>query len=200
MNNDSLKDLKIGFALTGSFCTLHKAIKAIYNLKALGADIRPIVSDNVCRLDTKFGTTEYWRQELITASGCKDIIDTIPKAEPIGPDRLFDIMVIAPCSGNSLGKLADSITDTPVLMAAKAHLRNNLPLVVAISTNDGLAASCKNIGQLLNTKNIYFVPFLQDNPENKPNSLVADFSLLPQTLLRALKGQQIQPVLAITSK
>lgn len=200
MNNISLQDLIIGFALTGSFCTLHTAIKAVSNLKELGADIRPIISDNVRLLDTKFGTAEYWRQELITASGNEEIIDTIPSAEPIGPGRLFDIMVIAPCSGNSLGKLADGISDTPVLMAAKAHLRNNLPLVIAVSTNDGLAGSCKNIGQLLNTKNVYFVPFFQDNPENKPNSLIADFSLLPKTLLKAINGQQIQPVLANIAK
>ena len=195
MDNNSLQNLKIGFALTGSFCTLNKAIKSIYTLKEQGAMVMPIISDNVRRLDTKFGTAEYWRQELKLASGTDEIIDTIPAAEPIGPGRLFDVLVIAPCSGNSLGKLADGITDTPVLMAAKAHLRNNLPLVIAVSTNDGLAASCKNIGQLLNAKNIYFVPFFQDNPDVKPNSLVAEFSLLPKTLLKAINRQQIQPVL-----
>ena len=196
MNNKSIQDLKIGFALTGSFCTLHKAVKAISNLKEQGATLVPIISDNVRCLDTKFGTCQYWRQEVERASGNFDIIDTIPAAEPIGPGRLFDVLVIAPCSGNSLSKLAYGVTDTPVLMAAKAHLRNNLPLVIAVSTNDGLAASCKNIGQLLNAKNIYFVPFYQDNPEIKPNSLVAEFSLLPQTLLKAIQGQQIQPILA----
>ena len=190
-----LKDVKIGFALTGSFCTLDKAIKAMEDLYLMGADIYPIISENVKISDTRFGTANSWREKILLASGKDSIIESIIQAEPIGPKSLFDIVVIAPCSGNTLGKLANGIVDTTVLMAAKAHLRSLKPLVLAISTNDGLSGSCKNIGLLLNYKNIFFVPFGQDNPVEKTNSLVSDMGKIPETIRMALTGRQIQPIL-----
>ncbi len=192
---DIFKGKNIGFALTGSFCTLAAAISVMEYLKSLGANIVPIISDHVRDTDTRFGTAQHWQQAILAASGAESIIDSITKAEPIGPNGLCDIMLIAPCTGNSISKLANAIIDTPVIMAAKSHLRNARPLVIAISTNDGLAANAKNFGTLMNYKNCYFVPFGQDNPANKPNSLMADMKQIPQTLAAALRGQQIQPIL-----
>ena len=169
-----LKNKKVGYALTGSFCTLEYSVKAMEKLRLMGADIWPIISENVKNCDTRFGSAKSWKEKILAASGKETIIDSIMMAEPIGPKSLFDILLIAPCSGNSLGKLANGIVDTTVLMAAKAHLRGLKPLVLAISTNDGLSGSCRNIGLLLNYKNIYFVPFGQDNPETKTNSLISD--------------------------
>lgn len=192
---DALKGVRVGFALTGSHCTLAKAIIALRELRDLGAVITPIISQSVKNYDTKFGLAGDWRNAIMEASGSSVIIDSIVDAEPIGPKKLLDIVVIAPCSGNSLAKLANGITDTPVLMAAKSHLRNKRPVVVAISTNDGLAANAKNIGQLLNTKNIYFVPFGQDNPQVKANSLISDMGKITETVIKALNNEQIQPLL-----
>ncbi len=188
------EDLKIGFILTGSFCTFNKVIPVIKELKEMGADILPIMSYNAYNLDTKFGKASDFINEieLITE---KEIIHTIQGAEPIGPKGLTDIMIIAPCTGNTIAKLANDIIDTPATMAAKSHLRNNKPLVIAISTNNGLSGNAENIGKLLNRKNYYFVPFKQDNPITKPRSLVFDFSYIPKTIEYALKGEQISPIL-----
>ena len=190
----SLKNVKIGFALTGSFCTFSKTIEQIKNLVNLGAEVIPIMSYNSYALDTKFGeASEHIKQiEEITK---KHIIHTIQEAEPIGPKKLTDIMIIAPCSGNTIAKLANGITDTPVVMAAKSHLRNQKPLVIAISTNDALSGSAENIGKLLNRKHYYFVPFRQDNPITKPNSLVFDSKSIIETLEKALELEQIQPII-----
>lgn len=189
-----LKGVKLGFALTGSFCTLHEVVKEIERLKAEGATVYPVVSQEVATLDTRFGTARHWLDLLTSITG-EPVIASIVDAEPIGPARLFDILVVAPCTGNTLAKLANGITDGPVLMAAKAMLRNQRPVVLAISTNDGLGLNAKNLGILLNTKNVYLVPFGQDNPVEKPNSLVARIDLLLDTVVLALQGKQLQPLL-----
>ncbi|MGI6097954.1 MAG: dipicolinate synthase subunit B [Dethiobacteria bacterium] len=190
-----LKGKKVGIALTGSHCTLEEALREIEKIKALGAEITPIISEPIDRTDTRFGEAEYWKKRLQEISG-KELINSIVLAEPIGPQQLFDCLVIVPCTGNTLAKLANGIIDSPVLMAAKAHLRNLQPLVLAISTNDGLGLNAKNIGILLNTKHIYLVPFRQDNPCQKPNSLVSRLELLIPTIICALEGKQYQPILA----
>lgn len=189
-----LEGIKIGFALTGSFCTYAKVLPEIEKMAAEGAEIYPILSGTAAELDTRFGCAEELRLKLKMLTG-KDIISTIPGAEPIGPKGLLDVMVVAPCTGNTLGKLAAGITDTSVTMACKAHLRNQKPLVLAISTNDGLGLNAKNLGLLLNSKYIYFVPFGQDDPVKKSNSLVAKFELLTPAVIEALNGKQLQPVL-----
>lgn len=189
-----LDGLKIGFAITGSHCTLHEITEVIDYLVKSGADVTPIISYAVESMDTRFGKAEDWKKRFQEITN-KEPIHTIPAAEPIGPQRKFDCMVIAPCTGNTLAKLANGITDTPVLMAAKAHLRNLRPLVLAISTNDGLSLNARNIGTLLIAKNIYFVPYGQDNPANKANSLVAHMNMIPETILLACTGKQIQPIL-----
>jgi len=188
------KDRKLGFALTGSHCTLDQAMKAVQNLVNEGADVTPIISYSVDQMDTRFGKAEYWKSRLRDITG-KEPLRTIPEVEPIGPNNLFDCLIIAPCTGNSLAKLVNGITDTPVLMAAKAHLRNLKPLVIAISTNDGLGINAKNLGILSSIKNIYLVPYRQDDPIRKPNSLVAYMEMIPETVLQACEGKQIQPVL-----
>ena len=189
-----VKGKKIGFVLTGSFCTFSKVIPKIKELKILGADIIPIMSDNSYNLDTKFGKAEdiVKKIEEITE---KEIIHTIQDAEPIGPKHLTDIMIVAPASGNTMAKLAVDIVDTPAVMAVKSHLRNNLPVVIAPSTNNGLGAAAVNIGTLLNRKNYYFVPFKQDNPITKPRSIVFDSEYIIKTLEYALDGEQIEPIL-----
>jgi dipicolinate synthase subunit B len=189
-----LKGLKVGFALTGSFCTFDKVLPEIEKLISEGAEVFPIISEAVDKWDTRFGSSEELKVRLECLTG-KEIIKTVVEAEPIGPQKLFDIMVIAPCTGNTLGKIANAITDTAVTMAAKAHLRNQRPVVIAVSTNDGLGANAKNLGILINAKNIYFVPFGQDDPIKKCNSLVAKFEQIIPAVLKALKGEQMQPVL-----
>ena len=186
--------LKIGFAVTGSHCMLHEAIKVMKRLVEEGADVTPIISYSVESMDTRFGKAEDWKHQFQEITQRK-LIQTIPDAEPIGPKKMFDCVVVAPCTGNTLAKLANGITDTPVLMASKSHLRNQRPLVLAISTNDGLGLNARNLGTLLITKNIYLVPFGQDNPEVKANSLVAHMDKIPETILMACTGKQIQPVL-----
>ena len=190
----SLRNIKIGFALTGSFCTFEKTLEQMQNLVNLGAEVIPIMSYNSYNLDTKFGKASDHIDRIKQITG-KEIINTIQDAEPIGPKHLTDIMLICPCSGNTIAKLANGITDTPVLMAAKSHLRNKKPLVIAISTNDALSGSAENIGKLLNRKNYYFVPFRQDNPITKPTSMVFDSKLIEDTLKKAIEGEQIQPVI-----
>lgn len=191
---NKFENLKIGFAITGSFCTLSRAFEQMKILKDLGANIQPILSFNSMSLDTRFGKAED-HINLIEEICGKKIIKTISEAEPIGPKGLTDIMLVAPCTGNTLAKLAYSITDSAVTMAVKSHLRNSLPVVINVSTNDALAGSMKNIGYLMNTKNYYFVPFHQDDSFKKPTSLISDFNLIPQTIISALDGKQIQPVL-----
>lgn len=186
--------LKIGFAITGSHCTIHEIVQVMKRLVAEGAEVTPIISYSVDTMDTRFGKAEEWKQQFQEITQ-KAIIRSIPDAEPIGPKNMFDCVVIAPCTGNTLAKLANGIIDTPVLMAAKSHLRNRKPVVLAISTNDGLGLNARNIGTLLITKNVYLVPFGQDNPVVKANSLVAHMDQVPETILMACEGKQIQPVL-----
>ena len=190
-----VKGKNIGFAVTGSFCTISTVLKEMERLAFLGANITPIISESVAKTDTRFGKAADIRSkiEMITGRPC---VEAIVQAEPMGPKKYLDLLVIAPCTGNTLAKIANGITDTPVTMAAKANLRNQIPVVIAISTNDGLAANAKNLGILLNMKNVYFVPFRQDDPEKKPSSLVAKFELIVPTIEHALMGRQIQPVLA----
>ncbi len=192
----SLSGLKIGFGMCGSFCTFEKAFQAAETLSRTGADIIPIMSFNASNISTRFGTAEQNRTKIKDICG-HDIIDSIEAAEPIGPKKLLDILVVAPCTANTLAKLALGITDTPVTMAVKSHLRNSKPVVIAISTNDALAGCAKNIGMLQNYKNYYFVPYSQDNFQSKPNSSVADFSKIPETIEAAIEGRQLQPILAI---
>lgn len=189
-----LKGKKVGVALTGSFCTFEKMFVQLQKLSEAGADIYPILSNASQTISCRFGAPEEYLQKITKITGRRPILK-IEEAEPIGPKGYLDILVILPCTGNTAAKLANGITDTPVLMAAKAHLRNNRPLVISISTNDGLGTNLKNIGLLLNSKNIYFVPFGQDSWEKKPNSLVAQTSLLIPTLEKALEKEQFQPLL-----
>jgi dipicolinate synthase subunit B len=186
--------MKIGFALTGSHCTLDEVFDVIKVLVDEGADIVPIMSDVVDTTDTRFGTAEQWKKKCLDICGKKPLC-SIPDVEPIGPQRTLDCLVVAPCTGNTLAKLAYSITDSPVLMAAKAHMRNSGPVVLAIATNDGLGGNAKNIGVLLSQKNIFFVPFGQDNPWQKANSLIAHMRKIPETIFFACQRKQIQPIL-----
>lgn len=190
----SLEKVNIGFAVCGSFCTFHKAFNAAQSLVDLGANVFPIMSFNASSLSTRFGTAEE-NVEILEGICGKRIISTIEGAEPIGPKKLLNALVVAPCTGNTLAKLAVGITDTPVTMAVKSHIRNMRPVIIAISTNDALANSAKNIGILQNYKNYYFCPYKQDDSEHKPNSLVACYELIPETVKTALTGRQIQPVL-----
>lgn len=186
--------IKIGFVLTGSFCTFSKTIPKIKELVKKGANVLPIMSYNAYNQDTKFGKAKDFIDEIeeITEN---EIIHTIQDAEPIGPKKLTDIMIVAPASGNTMAKLANDIIDTPATMAAKSHLRNENSLVIAPSTNNGLSGNAENIGKLLNRKNYYFVPFRQDNPITKPRSIVFDPEYICKTIEYALKGEQIQPML-----
>lgn len=190
----NLKGKKIGVALTGSFCTFEKVFLELQKLKNTDAELYPIFSNASQTIESRFGTPELYQQKITEITG-REPIFSIEAAEPIGPSGYLDLLVILPCTGNTAAKLANGITDTPVLMAAKAHMRNNKPLIISISTNDGLGMNMKNIGLLLNTKNIYFVPFGQDNWRKKPNSLVAHTELLIPTLEAALEGKQYQPLL-----
>ena len=188
------KDMKIGFALTGSFCTFTRILEVMKGLNQAGADIHPIFSKNVSEMDSRFWKSREFIAKVQEITGRQGIF-TIQEAEPIGPKGYLDVMVLAPCTGNTMAKLAAGITDTPVLMAAKAHLRNEKPLIIAVSTNDALGMNLKNIGLLMNTKNIYFVPFGQDNCKAKPNSMIAHTDLIIPTLESALDGKQIQPII-----
>ncbi len=186
--------INVGFALCGSFCTFADAVREMTVLSDKGYNIIPIMSYNAFQTDTRFGKAEEHIRKIEGICG-KKIISTIPDAEPIGPKKMLDILVIEPCTGNTLAKLANGITDTPVTLAAKAHLRNNRPLLIAVSTNDALSGSAKNIGRLMNMKNIFFVPFSQDNPVNKPRSMIADFGKTEEAILHAIKNEQIQPII-----
>lgn len=190
----NLSGKNIGFAMTGSFCTFAKVFEELENLQKTGANFIPIMSQNAQSIDTRFGKARDFIEKLEHITGNKPI-QTIAEAEPIGPKKLLDALVVAPCTGNTLAKLANGITDTTVTMAAKSTIRNKRPVVHAVSTNDGLGSSAKNIGMLLNMKQIYFVPFRQDDPVHKNNSLVADMSKIEESLQTALDGVQIQPIL-----
>lgn len=184
----------VGFAFCGSFCTFEKAIGALEKVKELFETVTPVMSENAFNTDTRFGAAQSFIGRIEAICG-KKIIHTIEQAEPIGPQALLDILVIAPCTGNTIAKLAAGITDSSVTMAAKAHLRNNRPVLLAVSTNDGLSGNAANIGKLINRKNIFFVPYYQDDPIKKPASLTADFNLIPEAIEAALSGVQLQPVL-----
>ena len=188
------KLLKIGFALTGSFCTFDDVKPVVRALVEAGHDVTPIFSEYAYATDTRFGPAEKHVGDLEDITG-KPAIHSITQAEPIGPHALFDIVVIAPCTGNTLAKLCYGITDTAVTMAAKAHLRNQRPLLIAVSTNDALSNSAKNIGMLLNARNVYFTPMRQDNPAKKPRSIVADFARIPEAIGEAMRGRQTQAIM-----
>ncbi|MBP3647939.1 MAG: dipicolinate synthase subunit B [Clostridia bacterium] len=189
-----MKQTTIGFALTGSFCTFEKALAQMEELVDRGYDVLPVLSFNAGNLDTRFMKAGKLRERIVSITGHVPI-DTLVDAEPIGPKKMCDVFVIAPATGNSLSKLVNGQFDTPALLGAKSHLRNEKPLVLAVSTNDGLGAAAQNIGKLLTWRNVYFVPFGQDDPVRKPRSLVADFDQLPRTIAAALAGAQIQPML-----
>lgn len=184
----------IGFALTGSYCTFAKVIPQIEAMLSQGYRVIPIVSERTAECDTRFGTAQKWKDELQRLTG-ETLLESLPQVEPIGPKRLLDLLVVAPCTGNTIAKMANGIADTAVTLAVKSHLRNNRPVVIAVSTNDGLGANAKNIGVLLARKHIYLVPFGQDDFVEKENSLVADFSLIPDTVAAALNRKQLQPIL-----
>ena len=190
---EDLKGVKIGYAICGSFCTFRRTIDEMKELVKRGAELFPIMSDNAYSLDTRFGKAADFAAEIEALCG-RSVIHTIPEAEPIGPQKLLDVLVISPCTGNTLAKLASGVTDTAVALAAKAHLRNARPLVIGVSTNDALAAAAKNIGMLMNCKNVYFIPMSQDDPEKKPNSMVVHFDKTADAIKCALNHTQIQPV------
>lgn len=190
----NLKNKRIGFALTGAYGMFENMILQMKELINEGANVLPIMSNNVYKTNSKFGKAENFIKEIENLTGNK-IIHTICAAEPIGPKKMTDIMIIAPCTGNTLAKLSLGISDTPVLMAAKSHLRNDNPLVIGISSNDGLSGNAENIGRLLNRKNCFFIPFRQDNPITKPHSIVFDYTYIKKTLEYALEKEQIQPIL-----
>ena len=191
-----LKGIKIGFCITGSFCTFDKLIPIIKNLINAGAEVTAIVSDSVDKMNTRFNKAEDFKKELEAVTG-KKVVRTIVEAEPTGPKKLYDIVLVVPCTGNTTAKIANSISDTAVSLAVKSHLRNNRPVVLGISSNDALGGNAKNIGELLNTKNIYFIPFFQDDPKEKEKSLFFKEEFIIDTIELALKNKQIQPILSV---
>lgn len=186
--------LKIGYAVTGSFCTFEKSFNQAEILRKMGAELIPIMSENASSISTRFGSAEENLKKLENICGCK-VIKSIADAEPIGPKNLTDIMIVSPCTSNTASKLANSITDSAVTMAVKSHLRGGKPVILAIASNDSLMGSAKNLGILFNMKNYYFVPMRQDDYIKKPSSLVAEFSMIPQTVESALKGIQLRPII-----
>ena len=190
----NLEGKKIGFVITGSFCTFRKTIDELKKIVKLGAKVVPIMSENSYTLDTKFGKAQDFIDEIEEITG-KKILHTIQEVEPIGPKDMLDIMVVAPATGNTMAKLANDIIDGPAVMAVKSHLRRERPVVIGISTNNGLSGAGENIGKLLNMKHYFFVPFRQDNPITKPRSLVFDHTYLIKTIEQALENEQIQPIL-----
>ena len=190
----NIEGKRIGFVMTGSFCTFRKTIDELKKIVKLGAKVIPIMSENSYTMDTKFGKAEDFINEVENITGTK-ILHTIQEVEPIGPKDMLDILVVAPATGNTMAKLANDIIDNSATMAVKSHLRRERPVVIAISTNNGLSGAGENIGKLLNRKHYYFVPFKQDNPITKPRSIVFDPSYLIKTIEYALDGEQIQPIL-----
>ena len=190
-----MEKVRIGFAMTGSFCTFAAALEQLKNLANDERwDILPILSENAYTMDTRFGTAQNTIETMETLCG-KDVVHTISQAEPIGPKKMLDVLVVAPCTSNTLAKIANGINDTPVTMAVKSHIRNDKPVVLAVSTNDALAAAGRNIGQLMNQRNLFFVPMRQDDSAGKPRSVVADLTQLIPTVEAARRGQQYQPIL-----
>ncbi|MBQ3508240.1 MAG: dipicolinate synthase subunit B [Clostridia bacterium] len=186
----------IGFALCGSFCTLSRSVKILRKLKTLGYDILPIMSEIAAATDTRFGNAVDFIQQIEAICG-RSIVCTIPEAEPLGPSIPLEALLICPCTGNTLAKIANGITDTPVCMAAKAHLRSDRPLLITLASNDALSANLRNIGTLLSRKNVYFTPLRQDDPVSKPHSLVADFDQVSTALEAAMEGKQLRPLFLV---
>lgn len=191
-----LAGLKVGAAVCGSFCTFSRVFRALSELVAAGCDVTPIMSQCAYTTDTRFGRAQEHAAKLFDITG-KTVLHEITTTEPIGPKKMFDVLLVAPCTGNTLAKLAAGIVDTPVCMAVKSHLRNQRPVVIAVSTNDALAGASKNIGILRNYRNFYFVPVFQDDCTAKPFSMIADFTKIPQTIEAALDGIQIQPMITV---
>ena len=189
-----MEPLNIGFALCGSFCTFSQVIPQLEALAAEGHNVYPVMSFNAFSLDTRFGKAADLITRIEAACGRK-VIAALPDAEPIGPKKLLDILIIEPCTGNTLAKLAHGVADTPVTLAAKSHLRNGRPVLIAVSTNDALSGAAKNIGLLQNCKNVFFIPYRQDDSENKPTSVVADFNRTKEAVIYAIKGKQLQPLM-----
>ena len=189
-----MEHIRVGFAFCGSFCTYDQVMPALERAKARYGDVTPIISEKSAETDSRFGPAHEFIREMERICD-RRVIDTIPKAEPIGPKKLLDVLIIAPCTGSTLSRLANGMSDTSVTMAAKAMWRNGRPVVVAVSTNDGLAGSAKNIAALLDKKHVFFVPYRQDDPVGKPTSLVADFTKIDDTVDAALQGRQLQPLL-----
>ena len=189
-----MKPTRVGFAICGSFCTHSKALQALECLTQMYETVIPILSESSCSTDTRFGTAQALAERVRELTG-REPVTSVRAAEPIGPKGLLDVLVIAPCTGNTAAKLAAGVTDGAVTMAAKAHLRNGRPVVLALASNDGLSGGAKNIGELLNRKQYFFVPFGQDDPEKKPCSLVADFSQIIPAVEAAMEGRQLQPIL-----
>lgn len=191
---EQLSGLKVGYAMCGSFCTFAKSFDAAKKLSELGCELFPIMSFNAATISSRFGSSDENTAKLESICG-KKIISSIEAAEPIGPKKLLDILVVSPCTGNTLAKLASGITDTPVTMAVKSHIRNGRPVILAIATNDALGAAAKNIGAVQNYRSFYFVPYGQDDFEHKPNSMISHFELVPDTIVSALSGIQPQPII-----
>lgn len=189
-----LEGKRIGFAITGSFCTYHLIMPVVEQLVNMGAEVTPILSFNAATQDTRFMKAAEFKH-FLTVTTKREIVDSIVKAEPIGPKKLLDLVIVAPCTGNTLAKLAAGVTDTPVLLAAKSHLRNARPVLIGLSTNDALGANAKNLGLLLNVRNIYFVPYRQDNAEKKCTSVVADMGKIIDAAKLALESKQMQPLM-----
>ncbi len=189
-----MEHIRVGFAFCGSFCTYDQVMPALERARARYGDVTPIISEKSAEIDSRFGPAHEFIREMERVCD-RRVIDTIPKAEPIGPKKLLDVLIIAPCTGSTLSRLANGMSDTSVTMAAKAMWRNGRPVVVAVSTNDGLAGSAKNIAALLDKKHVFFVPYRQDDPVGKPTSLVADFTKINDTVDAALRGEQLQPLL-----
>lgn len=189
-----MTQLSVGFAMSGSFCTFDRVLMQVKELVGMGMEVTPILSFNASTLDTRFGKAEDFRRRLIELTG-RDPMTTLTDVEPIGPKGLFDVLVVAPCTGTTLGRLANGLSDSPVSLAVKSHLRRSRPVVLAVSTNDGLSGSAANLGTLLNRRHYYFVPLRQDAPHSKPRSLVADMTLIPAAIDAAMNGRQLQPIL-----
>ncbi len=189
-----MNSIKVGYCLTGSYCTFQKSLAVLSGLLEDGFEVFPMMSENAYKTDTRFGKASEFIEKIEQMTG-KKVLSTISEVEPIGPKKYIDVMVVSPCTGNTLSKLANGITDTAATMAVKACLRNSIPVVIALATNDGLGQSAKSLGMMLPVKNVYFVPLSQDDPVKKPTSLVCDFTKVKDTIKLALEGTQIQPVI-----
>ena len=194
MLRPDLSSRRIGCAMTGSFCTFKEVFEQWRKLKQTGAELVPVMSFNAASLNTRFYSAVDSVGIFEEICGSK-LLGTIEQVEPIGPRRLLDLLIVAPCTGNTLAKIANGVTDTPVSLAVKSHLRNQRPVLIGVSTNDALGTSAQNIGKLMNTQNIYLIPFAQDDPAGKPNSCVAIWDLLVESAEKALENRQIQPIL-----